>query len=59
VRPGEEPQTDQILLGENLQLLPSFADGCFQLIYIDPPFNTGRAQVRKRCPSSATSTATC
>jgi site-specific DNA-methyltransferase (adenine-specific) len=47
VRPGEEPQTDQILLGDNLQLLPSFADECFQLIYIDPPFNTGRAQVRK------------
>ena len=47
MRPGEEPQTDQILLGENLQLLPSFVDGCFQLIYIDPPFNTGRAQVRK------------
>jgi site-specific DNA-methyltransferase (adenine-specific) len=47
VRPGEPPQTDQILLGENLQLLPSFADGAFQLIYIDPPFNTGRAQVRK------------
>jgi site-specific DNA-methyltransferase (adenine-specific) len=47
VRPGEEPQTDQILLGENLALLPGFADGAFQLIYIDPPFNTGRAQVRK------------
>jgi site-specific DNA-methyltransferase (adenine-specific) len=47
VRPGESPTTDQILLGENLQLLPRFADGSFQLIYIDPPFNTGRAQVRK------------
>jgi site-specific DNA-methyltransferase (adenine-specific) len=47
VRPGEQPQTDQILLGENLQLLPSFADGCFQLIYIDPPFNTGRRQHRR------------
>lgn len=35
------------MLGENMQLLPSFADGAFQLIYIDPPFNTGRAQVRK------------
>jgi site-specific DNA-methyltransferase (adenine-specific) len=43
----ESPDADQILLGENLQLLPSFADGAFQLIYIDPPFNTGRAQVRK------------
>jgi site-specific DNA-methyltransferase (adenine-specific) len=47
VRAGESPTTDQILLGENLQLLPRFADGSFQLIYIDPPFNTGRAQVRK------------
>ena len=47
MRPRESPDRDQILLGENLQLLPAFADGCFQLIYIDPPFNTGRAQVRK------------
>jgi site-specific DNA-methyltransferase (adenine-specific) len=44
---GESPETDQILLGENLALLPGFADGSFQLIYIDPPFNTGHAQVRK------------
>ncbi|MEA2226031.1 MAG: hypothetical protein QOE67_1313, partial [Solirubrobacteraceae bacterium] len=44
---GESPETDQILLGENLALLPAFADGSFQLIYIDPPFNTGHAQVRK------------
>ncbi|HEX8714852.1 MAG TPA: site-specific DNA-methyltransferase [Solirubrobacteraceae bacterium] len=40
-------RSDQILLGENLRLLPSFADASFQLVYIDPPFNTGRAQVRK------------
>jgi site-specific DNA-methyltransferase (adenine-specific) len=47
VRPSEPPATDQILLGENLELLPSFNDSSFQLIYIDPPFNTGHAQVRK------------
>ncbi len=47
VGPGEPPQTDQILLGENLELLPRFADRSFQLVYIDPPFNTGRAQVRR------------
>src|SRR5664279_2044336 len=47
VSAGESPQTDQILLGENLALLPAFADESFQLIYIDPPFNTGHAQVRK------------
>ncbi len=45
--PAEPPCSDQILLGENLALLPAFADGSFQLIYIDPPFNTGRAQVRR------------
>jgi site-specific DNA-methyltransferase (adenine-specific) len=38
---------DQILLGENLELLPAFADGSFQLVYIDPPFNTGRRQERR------------
>ncbi len=41
------PSEDQILLGDCLGLLPRFADGSFQLIYIDPPFNTGRAQIRK------------
>jgi site-specific DNA-methyltransferase (adenine-specific) len=38
---------DQILLGDNLELLPRFGDGTFQLIYIDPPFNTGRRQQRR------------
>jgi site-specific DNA-methyltransferase (adenine-specific) len=44
---SEPPHVDQILLGENLQLLERYADRSFQLIYIDPPFNTGRAQVRR------------
>ena len=38
---------DEILLGENLKLLPRFADGSFQLIYIDPPFNTGASRTRR------------
>ncbi|MHB1537780.1 MAG: DNA-methyltransferase [Solirubrobacteraceae bacterium] len=37
---------DEILLGENLQLLPRLPDRSFQLVYIDPPFNTGRRQTR-------------
>src|ERR1700761_6356561 len=41
------PREDQILLGENLELLAGLADGGFQLIYIDPPFNTGRRQERR------------
>lgn len=38
---------DQILLGDNLELMAGFADGSFQLIYADPPFNTGRTQSRQ------------
>jgi site-specific DNA-methyltransferase (adenine-specific) len=46
-QPASEPAQDAILLGENLELLPRLADRSFQLIYIDPPFNTGRAQTRR------------
>ncbi len=44
---AQSPRRDEILLGENLELLPRFADGSFQLVYIDPPFNTGRRQERR------------
>jgi site-specific DNA-methyltransferase (adenine-specific) len=46
-RPSESAQADRILLGENLTLLPGLAGEWFQLIYIDPPFNTGRTQTRR------------
>lgn len=35
-----------VLKGDNLPLLKSMPDSSVQLIYIDPPFNTGRSQVR-------------
>jgi site-specific DNA-methyltransferase (adenine-specific) len=41
------PTSDEIILGDNLEVLPRFADESFQLIYIDPPFNTGRPQRRR------------
>jgi site-specific DNA-methyltransferase (adenine-specific) len=41
------PQEDEILLGENLELLGELADEHFQLIYVDPPFNTGKVQTRR------------
>jgi site-specific DNA-methyltransferase (adenine-specific) len=41
------PAIDQILLGDSLELLPGFSAQSFQLVYIDPPFNTGRTQVRR------------
>ncbi len=37
----------KIILGDNLDVLPRLHDGSFQLIYIDPPFNTGTAQTRR------------
>jgi site-specific DNA-methyltransferase (adenine-specific) len=41
------PAIDQILLGDCLELLPGFAAQSFQLVYIDPPFNTGTTRVRR------------
>jgi site-specific DNA-methyltransferase (adenine-specific) len=41
------PESNSILLGDNLDLLADFDDGTFQLIYIDPPFNTGSPQTRR------------
>jgi site-specific DNA-methyltransferase (adenine-specific) len=40
------PEVDEIILGDNLEALEQFADESFQLVYIDPPFNTGGAQRR-------------
>ena len=37
----------EVILGDNLEVLPGLRDEAFQLIYIDPPFNTGRAQTRR------------
>jgi site-specific DNA-methyltransferase (adenine-specific) len=41
------PTDDAIILGDNLDVLPRYADESFQLIYIDPPFNTGSRQRRR------------
>ncbi len=35
-----------VILGDNADVLPRLPGGAFQLIYIDPPFNTGKAQQR-------------
>jgi DNA modification methylase len=36
----------EIHRGDNLDVAAGFADGSFALIYLDPPFNTGRVQGR-------------
>ena len=38
----------KIVLSENLRALATLPDAFAQLIYVDPPFNTGRAQTRER-----------
>ncbi|HET9739495.1 MAG TPA: site-specific DNA-methyltransferase [Solirubrobacteraceae bacterium] len=36
-----------ILAGDNLPLLRELEDGSVQMVYADPPFNTGRSQARR------------
>ena len=43
----KRPAADLVLLGDNLDVLPRFANGSFQLVYADPPFNTGRTVSRR------------
>ncbi len=39
--------TDHVVLGDCADVLPTLPDSAFQLIYIDPPFNTGKPQQRR------------
>lgn len=38
---------NRILQGDNLELMAELPDGSFTVIYVDPPFNTGRSQRRE------------
>jgi site-specific DNA-methyltransferase (adenine-specific) len=41
------PDRDAIIHGEALDAVARFADESFQLLYLDPPFNTGKVQSRR------------
>jgi site-specific DNA-methyltransferase (adenine-specific) len=41
-------EANTIILGDNAEALPRLPEGFARLIYIDPPFNTGAAQSRRR-----------
>ena len=43
-----EEALNRILLGDNLEVLRGLPDGLADLIYIDPPFNTGKVQRHTR-----------
>lgn len=42
---ADEP--DRVIHADNLDVLPTLPDGRFTLVYLDPPFNTGRSQTRQ------------
>lgn len=42
-----DPPTTDIHFGDNLAKMQSWSDAGFDLIYIDPPFNTGKIQSRR------------
>jgi len=38
--------SNRVIQGDNLSVLKSIPDSSVQLVYVDPPFNTGRTQTR-------------
>ena len=47
---------NRVIFGDNLPILKGLDDASVQLIYIDPPFNTGRTQKRGTATSKRTET---
>ncbi len=44
---------DQVIAADNATILPRLPGAAFDLIYVDPPFNTGRVQARRTLEVSA------
>ena len=51
----KRPSSGEILHGDNLPLLQAMPSESAALIYIDPPFNTGKTQSRTRIKTAAVS----
>jgi len=45
---------DLVVLGDNADVLPQLPDGSFQLVYVDPPFNTGGRRDRRTLSTQQT-----
>ena len=46
----------RVIQGDNLSVLQSIPDSSIQLIYVDPPFNTGRVQTRGKSTTTRSET---
>jgi site-specific DNA-methyltransferase (adenine-specific) len=44
---GSPDSPDLVVLGDNADVLPLLPDASFQLVYVDPPFNTGGRRDRR------------
>lgn len=53
-----EESADQIIYGDNLDILRQLPDASFQMIYIDPPFNTGKEQKLQSLKTTRSETGT-
>jgi site-specific DNA-methyltransferase (adenine-specific) len=49
---------DLVVLGDNLAVTAGLPDASFRLIYLDPPFNTGRTQSRQTISNTRAETGT-
>jgi site-specific DNA-methyltransferase (adenine-specific) len=47
---------DLVVKGDNLEFLRTLPDESFRLIYIDPPFNTGKVQTRQTMKTTRSAT---
>ncbi len=54
--PKTSPKINQLHFGDNLGVLKTLPSESVQLIYIDPPFNTGRTQTRGTTTTTRTDT---
>ena len=45
--PWRDDGDDLVIAGDNLAVIQALPDAAFRLIYVDPPFNTGRTQTRQ------------
>jgi site-specific DNA-methyltransferase (adenine-specific) len=54
VNPGQpdQPGAIEVHAGDNLPILEALPDASFDLIYVDPPFNTGKVQRRTQIRST-------
>ncbi|KQP56841.1 site-specific DNA-methyltransferase [Agreia sp. Leaf283] len=54
IDPASVSGVSRVIQGDNLPVLASLPDETFTLIYLDPPFNTGRVQKRQSTTSVRT-----